>query len=191
MGTTRTNIKVITDAQLARRTHPSLSTTGIDLIVLKTIDDMSSEEVRKYNSKIKSTNSYQKELNSLKDNDDEISNAKKEELRKKIEENKDWAKKYKSEIDEGKIASNIVESIKSSEVKNPANVIRENLQLVGYVGKELNRVTSESVIIQTQNLLDLKFRNNDIRNEFSKKNINYFDTLRNNIGVVIPANPRG
>ena len=53
MTTTRTNIKNITEAQLARRTHPSLSTTGIDLIVLKTIDDLASEEVRKYNTKIK------------------------------------------------------------------------------------------------------------------------------------------
>ena len=43
MTTTRTNIKDIIDAESPRKTHPSLSTTGIDLIVLKTIDDLAKE----------------------------------------------------------------------------------------------------------------------------------------------------
>jgi hypothetical protein len=183
MTTARTNIKNITDAQLARRTHPSLSTTGIDLIVLKTIDDMASEEVRKYNSKIKSINSDQKELDSLKEKDDEVSNKRKEELRNNIQEKTSDVKDYQGSVESGIIAREIMDSIKNLEVRNPENAIRDNLQLVGYVGKELNVVTAQSATNHTQNLLYLKFRNNDIRNEFSKRNLNYFDKLKNDSGL--------
>jgi G3E family GTPase len=189
MTTARTKIKDITDAELARRTHPSLSTTGIDLIVLKTIDDLTSEEVRKYNSKIKSINSDQKELNSLKEKDDDVSNRKKEELNQKIKESERVIKKQQSDLEEGRITSTIVESIRNMEVRNPENAIRDNLQLAGYAGKELNKVTAQSSMRHTQSLLDLKFRNNDIRNEYSKRNLNYFDSLRNDSGVVGPLNP--
>ena len=191
MTTARTKIKDITEAQLARKTHPSLSTTGIDLIVLKTIDDLASKEVREYNSKIKSINSDQKELNSLKEKDDELSNRKKEELRNNIQEKTSDVKKYQGDVESGITARKIMDSIKNLEVRNPENVIRENLQLVGYLGKELNKVTAESAITHTQNLLYLKFKNNDIRNEISKKNLNYFDTLKNDFEVVNPGVPRG
>ena len=181
--------KRLEDMIQARKTHPSLSTTGIDLIVLKKIDDMASEEVKKYNTNIKSINSDQKELDSLKEKNDEESEIKKEELINKIKEKEMGAKKYISDLEEGIIASTIVESIRNVEVRNPENAVRDNLQLVGYVGKELNKVTAQGAMRHTQSLLNLKFRNNDIRNEYSKRNLNYFDSLRNDSGVVGPVGP--
>ena len=191
---TRTNIKNITDAQLARKTHPSLSTTGIDLIVLKTIDNMVSEEVRKYNTNIKSINSDQKELDSLKEKNDELSNKKKEELRNDIEKKTSDVKKYEERVKGGIVAREIIISLKNSEVKNPENAIRDNLQLAGYAGKELNVVTPRAAETYVQKMLDSKFRNNDIRNTYSKRNLNYFDSLRNDSAVVSPVDsgvPRG
>jgi G3E family GTPase len=181
--------KRLEDMIQARKTHPSLSTTGIDLIVLKKIDDMASEEVKKYNTNIKSINSDQKELDSLKEKNDEESEIKKEELINKIKEKEMGAKKYISDLEGGIIASTIVESIRNVEVRNPENAVRDNLQLVGYVGKELNKVTAQGAMRHTQSLLNLKFRNNDIRNEYSKRNLNYFDSLRNDSGVVGPVGP--
>jgi hypothetical protein len=181
--------KRLEDMIQARKTHPSLSTTGIDLIVLKKIDDMASKEVKKYNTNIKSINSDQKELDSLKEKNDEESEIKKEELINKIKEKEMGAKKYISDLEGGIIASTIVESIRNVEVRNPENAVRDNLQLVGYVGKELNKVTAQGAMRHTQSLLNLKFRNNDIRNEYSKRNLNYFDSLRNDSGVVGPVGP--
>lgn len=189
MATERTNIKDITDAQLARRTHPSLSTTGIDLIVLKTIDDLASKEVREYNSKIKSINSDQKELNSLKEKDDELSNRRKEELRNDIEKKTSDVKKYEEGVEGGIVAKEIIMSLNNSEVKNPENAIRDNLQLVSYAGKELNVVTPLTAETYVQKMLNSKFRNNDIRNTYSKRNLNYFDSLKSDSGVVTPVEP--
>ena len=191
MTTARTNIKNITDAQLARRTHPSLSTTGIDLIVLKTIDDLAKEEVRKYNSQIKSINSYQKELNGLKEKNDETSLNRKKELEENIEKKNSDVKKYEESLEGGKVTREIIASLKNTEVKNPENAIRDNLQLEGYVGKDLNKVTPISAEIYVQKILNSKFRNNDIRNTYSKRNLNYFDTLKNDSEVVGPVVPRG
>lgn len=194
MEKTRTDIKNITEGQLSRKTHPSLSTTGIDLIVLKTMDDLASEEVRKYNSKIKSINSDQKELDGLKENDDEASNRRKEELRNDIEKKTSDVKKYQKSVGSGIIAREIMDSIKNLEVRNPENAIRDNLQLVGYVGKELNVVTPRDAENYVQKMLNSKFRNNDIRNTYSKRNLNYFNTLKNDFEVVNPVDlgvPRG
>jgi len=189
MTTTRTNIKNITDEQLARRTHPSLSTTGIDLIVLKTIDDLAKEEVRKYNSQIKSINSYQKELNGLKEKNDETSLNRKKELEENIERKNSDVKEYEESLKGGKVTIEIIASLKNTEVKNPKNAIRDNLQLEGYVGKELNVVTPRTAEIHVQKMLNSKFRNNEIRNKFSKKNLNYFDSLKSDSGVVDPVGP--
>jgi hypothetical protein len=145
--------------------------------------------VKKYNTNIKSINSDQKELDSLKEKNDEESEIKKEELINKIKEKEMGAKKYISDLEGGIIASTIVESIRNVEVRNPENAVRDNLQLVGYVGKELNKVTAQGAMRHTQSLLNLKFRNNDIRNEYSKRNLNYFDSLRNDSGVVGPVGP--
>jgi hypothetical protein len=191
MESTRTNIKDITDAELARKTHPSLSTTGIDLIVLKTIDDLTSEEVRKYNSKIKSINSDQKELNSLKKKEDETSLNRKKELEENIERKNSDVKKYEEILEGGIVAREIIISLKNSEVKNPENAIRDNLQLASYAGKELNVVTPITAETYVQKMLNSKFRNNEIRNKFSKKNLNYFDSLKSDSGVVSPVTPRG
>ena len=189
MTTTRTNIKNITDAQLARRTHPSLSTTGIDLIVLKTIDDLAKEEVRKYNSQIKSINSYQKELNGLKEKNDETSLIRKKELEENIERKNSDVKEYEESLKGGKVTIEIIASLKNTEVKNPENAIRDNLQLEGYVGKDLNKVTSRSAEIYVQKLLNSKFRNNEIRNTYSKRNLNYFNTLQNDSEIISPVGP--
>jgi hypothetical protein len=191
MTTTRTNIKNITDAQLARRTHPSLSTTGIDLIVLKTIDDLAKEEVRKYNSQIKSINSYQKELNGLKEKNDETSLNRKKELEENIERKNSDVKEYEESLKGGKVTIEIIASLKNTEVKNPENVIKDNLQLTGYNGKDLNKVTPRTAEIHVQKMLNSKFRNNEIRNKFSKRNLNYFNSLKNDSGVVSPVTPRG
>jgi len=191
MTTTRTKIKDIADAELPRKTHPSLTTTGIDLIVLKTIDDLTKEEVRKYNTQIKSINSDQKELNGLKEKDDELSNRRKEELRNDIEKKTSDVKKYEESVEKGIVAREIIISLNNSEVKNPENAIRDNLQLEGYVGKDLNKVTPISAEIYVQKILNSKFRNNDIRNTYSKRNLNYFDTLQNDSEVVGPVVPRG
>ena len=189
MATERTNIKDITDAQLARRTHPSLSTTGIDLIVLKKIDDLASEEVRKYNLKIKSINLTQKELKDLDGKEDEVSNRKKEELRNDIEKKTSDVKKYQESVKGGIVAREIIISLKNSEVKNPENAIRDNLQLASYAGKELNVVTPITAETYVQKMLNSKFRNNDIRNTYSKRNLNYFDSLKSDSGVVTPVEP--
>lgn len=194
MTTTRTNIKDITDDQLARRTHPTLSTTGIDLIILKTIDDLASEEVRKYNTNIKSINSYQKELNSLKEKDDELSYSRKNELRNDIEKKTSDVKKYEESLEGGVVAREIIILLNNAEVKNPENAIRDNLQLAGYAGKELNVVTPRDAENYVQKMLNSKFRNNDIRNTYSKRNLNYFNTLKNDFEVVNPVDlgvPRG
>jgi len=191
MTTTRTNIKNITDAQLARRTHPSLTTTGIDLIVLKTIDDLVKEEVRKYNTQIKSINSDQKELNGLKEKNDETSLNRKKELEENIEKKNSDVKNYEESLKGGKVTREIIASLKNTEVKNPENAIRDNLQLEGYVGKDLNKVTPISAEIYVQKILNSKFRNNDIRNTYSKRNLNYFETLKNDSEVVGPVVPRG
>jgi hypothetical protein len=177
MTTTRTNIKNITDAQLARKTHPSLPTTGIDLIVLKTLDDLVKEEVRKYNTQIKSINSDQKELNGLKEKNDETSLNRKKELEENIEKKNSDVKKYEESLEGGKVTREIIESLKNTEVKNPENAIRDNLQLEGYVGKDLNKVTPISAEIYVQKLLNSKFRNNEIRNTYSKRNLNYFSEI--------------
>jgi hypothetical protein len=191
MTTTRTNIKNITDAQLARRTHPSLTTTGIDLIVLKTIDDLAKEEVKKYNSQIKSINSDQKELKGLDGKEDETSLNRKNELRNDIEKKTSDVKKYEERVQEGIVTREIIMSLNNAEVKNPENAIRDNLQLEGYVGKDLNKVTPISAETYVQKMLNSKFRNNDIRNTYSKRNLNYFNTLQNDSEVVGPVTPRG
>jgi hypothetical protein len=187
MTTTRTKIPGITDAELPRRIHPSLSTIGI---VLKTIDDLAKEEVRKYNLQIKSINSDQKELNGLKEKNDETSLNRKKELEENIEKKNSDVKKYEESLEGGKVTREIIESLKNTEVKNPENAIRYNLQLEGYVGKDLNKVTPRSVEIYVQKLLNSKFRNNDIRNMYSKRNLNYFDSLKNDLEVVGSAVPR-
>lgn len=191
MTTTRTNLKDITEAELARRTHPSLSTTGIDLIVLKTIDDLTKEEVRKYNSQIKSINLDQKELKGLDGKEDETSLNRKKELEQNIEKKNNDIKKYEESLESGVVTREIISSLKNAEVKNPENAIRDNLQLEGYVGKDLNKVTPQTAEIYVQKILNSKFRNNDIRNTYSKKNLNYFDSLKNNSEVVGPVIPRG
>ena len=191
MTTTRTNIKNITEAQLARKTHPSLSTTGIDLIVLKTIDDLAKEEVRKYNSQIKSINSYQKELNGLKEKNDETSLNRKDVLRNDIEKKTSDITKYEESLEGGVVTREIIMSLNNAEVKNPENAIRDNLQLEGYVGKELNVVTPRTAETYVQKMLNSKFRNNEIRNTYSKRNLNYFDTLQNDSEIVGPVTPRG
>jgi hypothetical protein len=191
MTTTRTNIKDITETRLARKTHPNLSTTGIDLIVLKTIDDLAKEEVRKYNSQIKSINLDQKELKDLDGKEDETSLNRKKELEENIEKKNTDIKIYKENLDGGKVTKEIIASLKNTEVKNPENAIRDNLQLEGYVGKDLNKVTPLSAEIYVQKILNSKFRNNNIRNTYSKRNLNYFDSLKKDLEVVGPAVPRG
>jgi len=191
MTTTRTKIKDIADAELPRKTHPSLTTTGIDLIVLKTIDDLVKEEVRKYNTQIKSINSDQKELNGLKEKNDETSLNRKKELEENIEKKNSDVKNYEESLKGGKVTREIIASLKNTEVKNPENAIRDNLQLEGYVGKDLNKVTPRAAEIYVQKMLNSKFRNNDIRNTYSKRNLNYFDTLQNDSEVVGPVVPRG
>jgi hypothetical protein len=177
MTTTRTNIKNITDAELARKTHPSLPTTGIDLIVLKTIDDLVKEEVRKYNTQIKSINSDQKELNGLKEKNDETSLNRKKELEENIEKKNSDVKEYEESVEKGIVAREIIISLKNTEVKNPENAIKDNLQLTGYNGKDLNVVTPRTAETYVQKMLNSKFRNNEIRNKFSKKNLNYFSEI--------------
>jgi hypothetical protein len=189
MTTARTKIKDITDAELARKTHPSLSTTGIDLIVLKTIDDLAKEEVRKYNLQIKSINSDQKELNGLKEKNDETSLNRKKELEENIEKKNSDVKKYEESLEGGKVTREIIASLKNTEVKNPENAIRDNLQLEGYIGKDLNKVTPISAEIYVQKILNSKFRNNDIRNMYSKRNLNYFNTLQNDSEIISPVGP--
>jgi hypothetical protein len=191
MTTTRTNIKDITDAELARRTHPSLTTTGIDLIVLKTIDDLTKEEVRKYNLQIKSINSDQKELNGLKEKNDETRLNRKKELEENIEKKNSDVKKYEESLEGGVVTREIIMSLNNVDVKNPENAIKNNLQLTGYNGKDLNKVTPRTAEIHVQKMLNSKFRNNEIRNKFSKKNLNYFDSLKSDSGVVSPVTPRG
>jgi len=189
MTTTRTNIKNITEAQLARKTHPSLSTTGIDLIVLKTIDDLTKEEVRKYNSQIKSIISYQKELNGLKEKNDETSLNRKKELEENIERKNSDVKEYEESLEGGVVTREIIMSLNNAEVKNPENAIRDNLQLEGYVGKDLNKVTPQTAETYVQKMLNSKFRNNEIRNTYSKRNLNYFNTLQNDSEVLNPVDP--
>lgn len=190
MATTRTNIKDITDAELARKTHPSLSTTGIDLIVLKTIDDLAKEEVRKYNLQIKSINSDQKELNGLKEKNDETSLNRKKELEENIERKNSDVKKYEESLEGGIVAKEIIMSLNNVDVKNPENVIKDNLQLTGYNGKDLNKVTPRTAETYVQKMLNSKFRNNDIRNTYSKRNLNYFDSLKSDSELVSPTTPR-
>lgn len=190
MATTRTNIKDITDAELARKTHPSLSTTGIDLIVLKTIDDLTKEEVRKYNLQIKSINSDQKELNGLKEKNDETSLNRKKELEENIERKNSDVKKYEESLEGGIVAKEIIMSLNNVDVKNPENVIKDNLQLTGYNGKDLNKVTPRTAETYVQKMLNSKFRNNDIRNTYSKRNLNYFDSLKSDSELVSPTTPR-
>jgi hypothetical protein len=191
MATLKTDIKVITDSKLTRRTHPSLVTTGIDLIVLKTIDDLTTEEVRNYNLKIKSINSDQKELRSLEGMDDQTSLDKKKELEENVKKKNTEVDEYFKKLENGEISLKIVESIKNTQSINPENAIRENLQLVGYVGRDINKVTDQSAVRHTQNLLDLKFTNNEVKNVYAKRNLNYFDTLKSDSEVVGPAVPRG
>jgi hypothetical protein len=189
MTTTRTKIPGITDAELPRRTHPSLSTTGIDLIVLKTIDDLTKEEVRKYNSQIKSINSDQKELKGLDGKEDETSLNRKEVLRNDIEKKTSDITKYVESLEGGVVTREIIMSLNNAEVKNPENAIRDNLQLAGYAGKELNVVTPRAAEIYVQKMLNSKFRNNEIRNTYSKRNINYFNTLQNDSEIISPVGP--
>jgi len=189
MTTTRTNIKNITESQLARKTHPSLSTTGIDLIVFKTIDDLTKEEVRKYNSQIKSIISYQKELNGLKEKNDETSLNRKKELEENIERKNSDVKEYEESLEGGVVTREIIMSLNNAEVKNPENAIRDNLQLEGYVGKDLNKVTPQTAETYVQKMLNSKFRNNEIRNTYSKRNLNYFNTLQNDSEVLNPVDP--
>jgi hypothetical protein len=82
-------------------------------------------------------------------------------------------------------------SLNNAEVKNPENAIRDNLQLAGYKGKELNVVTPGTAETYVQKMLNSKFRNNDIRNTYSKRNLNYFNTLQNDSEIVGPVTPRG
>ena len=187
-------IKRLEEMIKLRKTHPSLSTTGIDLIVLKTIDDLTKEEVRKYNLQIKSINSDQKELNGLKEKNDETSLNRKEELEENIERKNSDVKKYEESLEGGIVAKEIIISLNNVDVKNPENAIRDNLQLVGYAGKELNVVTPLTVENYVQKMLNSKFRNNEIRNTYSKRNLNYFNTLQNDFEVVNPVDlgvPRG
>jgi|694.fasta_scaffold99621_2 hypothetical protein len=190
MTTTRTKIPGITDAELPRRTHPSLSTTGIDLIVLKTIDDLAKEEVRKYNSQIKSINSDQKELKGLDGKEDETSLNRKDVLRNDIEKKTSDLTKYEESLEGGVVTREIIMSLKNTEVKNPENAIRDNLQLEGYIGKDLNKVTPISAEIYVQKLLNSKFRNNEIKNTYSKRNLNYFNTLQNDSEIISPVGPK-
>lgn len=189
MTTTRTNIKDIIDAELPIRTHPSLSTTGIDLIVLKTIDDLAKEEVRKYNSQIKSINSYQKELKGLDGKEDETSLNRKNVLKNDIKKKTSEITTYEKSLESGVVTREIIMSLNKAKVKNPENVIKDNLQLKGYNGKDLNKVTPRTAETYVQKMLNSKFRNNEIRNTYSKRNLNYFNTLQNDSEVLSPVGP--
>jgi hypothetical protein len=167
-----------------------LSTTGIDLIVLKTIDDLAKEEVRKYNSQIKSINSDQKELKGLDGKEDETSLNRKDVLRNDIEKKTSDLTKYEESLEGGVVTREIIMSLKNTEVKNPENAIRDNLQLEGYIGKDLNKVTPISAEIYVQKLLNSKFRNNEIKNTYSKRNLNYFNTLQNDSEIISPVGPK-
>jgi hypothetical protein len=187
-------IKRLEEMIKLRKTHPSLSTTGIDLIVLKTIDDLTKEEVRKYNLQIKSINSDQKELNGLKEKNDETSLNRKKELKENIERKNSDVKKYEESLKGGGVTKEIIMSLNNVDVKNPENVIKDNLQLTGYNGKDLNKVTPSTAETYVQKMLNSKFRNNEIRNTYSKRNLNYFNTLQNDFEVVNPVDlgvPRG
>ena len=187
-------IKRLEEMIKLRKTHPSLSTTGIDLIVLKTIDDLTKEEVRKYNLQIKSINSDQKELNGLKEKNDETSLNRKKELKENIERKNSDVKKYEESLKGGGVTKEIIMSLNNVDVKNPENVIKDNLQLTGYNGKDLNEVTPRTAETYVQKMLNSKFRNNEIRNTYSKRNLNYFNTLQNDFEVVNPVDlgvPRG
>ena len=113
----------------------------------------------------------------IKEKDDESSNRKKEELRNDIEKKTSDVKKYEESLEGGIVAKEIIISLNNSEVKNPENAIRDNLQLVGYAGKELNVVTPRAAETYVQKMLNSKFRNNDIRNTYSKRNLNYFNNI--------------
>lgn len=158
-----------------RRTHPSVTTTGVDILVLKKIDDMVTNEIKIYNKKNKNIKKITIEIEKLKGNTDESSLNKIKELEETIDLNKTEVSSIESKIKNGEKADEIINFLKNLEVANPNNAIRENLQLVGYEGKELNKTTKDTAVNYIQSLIDVKFRNNDIRNNYSKYNKNVFD----------------
>lgn len=159
----------------ARKTHPNLASTGIDIIVLKKISDMISKNVKNFNDIIKNTNSLKKQINDLKIKNDPANDKIIEDLTKDLEQKNNDIKDYDKKISGGDIAKEVITSIRNTDVRNPENAIRENLQLVGYEGKELNIVTKDSAYNYVQMLVIKKFKHNSIREEFSKKNVNFFD----------------
>lgn len=163
----------------AKKTHPNMTTTGVDITVLKKIDEEANKKVKDYNNLNKSITSSIKEINTLKNNYDSESKKTIEELQKVVEEKNSEIKLYKEKLDGGDIAKEVIYSIRNVEVSISDNELKENLQLQGYIGKEVNKVTKESAYNYVQQLLINKFKNNEIRNNIVKKNINYFDTLKN------------
>lgn len=159
----------------ARRTHPGVTTTGIDILVLKKIDDMVTNEVKIYNEKNKNIKKITVEIEKLKGNDDEVSLNKIKELEGTRDLNKNEVASIESKIKTGEKTDEIITFLKNLEVANPSNAIRENLQLVGYTGKELNNTTKDTAVNYIQSLIDVKFKNNNIRNNYAKYNKNIFD----------------
>lgn len=174
MESTRTRIELEQMAQ-ARKTHPDFTTTGIDVLVLKKIDDIVTKEVKTYNEKNKTIIKSKLEIEKLKGKEDDESLNKVKELESIIDTNKSEIEKVKEDVKVGKKTEDIIKSLRELQVANPDNAIRDNLQLVGYTGKELNKTTKDTAVNYIQSLIDVKFRNNDIRNNYSKYNKNIFD----------------
>jgi hypothetical protein len=162
----------------AKKTHPNMATTGIDVTILKKINDEANKKVKDYKDLNRTITTSLKEINTLINNDDSESKKRVEDLQKSIEEKNSEVKLYKEKLISGDLSKEVISTIRDVEVSVSDNAIKENLQLQGYVGKDVNMVTKEGAYNYVQKLLINKFKNDEIRNNFFKKNINYFDTLK-------------
>jgi hypothetical protein len=167
-----------------RRTHPTFAFRGVDELVIIEIDELINKELKSYNNINKKLNKDRKEFNSLIGKEDEISKKRSEELQNIIESGYKKIDEFETEIKRGDIATKIIDQIRTREVKNPDNQVRENLQLVSYDGKELNKVDANKANNFVQMIIEKKFKSNKIRNEFSMKNKSFFGkTLYNSVPI--------
>lgn len=157
------------EMKTARKTHPDKLTSGIDELVLIQIDEIINKEIKNYNIKNKEILNHKKELSVLSNKEDEISKKQIEEIKKSIElKHKEVLEQEKS-IKSGDTSKKIIDQLRTIEVKNPENQIRENLQLAGYKGSELDKITPMQANTIIQKMIEKKFKSNKIRNKFLKK----------------------
>lgn len=161
-----------------RKTHPNLSTSGIDVLILEEINSLVKEEVKVYKTKVKNLDLVDGEIKLLQGKEDENSKNRLKELEREKNQKESELKELNDFVNNGDVTKRVVEKIRNKETVNPQNAVKDNLQLVGYTTREPIVVSKDTVTTFIQNLIEKKISNFELRKNFFTKNLNAFDITK-------------